>query len=249
MKSFGAGGLGGILLGAAMTAVAAGPATAGTISVGHTIWVGYGPLYLARDLGYFKDEGVDVQLQVVDDSALAMAAQAGGKLDGTAVTIDEILKYRSEANCFKAVAVLDESHGGDGMVATDKVNAIADLKGQTVAMNEGSTSQFWFSYLLKKNGVALSDVTVANMTADDAAAAFIAGRVPVAVTWEPNLTLVKTKKVGKVLIDSSATPGVIVDVLSAFLQHDQGQAQRREGLHQGPLSRRRLHEGQSREGR
>jgi NitT/TauT family transport system substrate-binding protein len=213
MRSLAGRGLGGIVLGAAITAIAAGSATAGTISVGHTIWVGYGPLYLARDLGYFKDEGVDVQLQVVDDSALAMAAQAGGKLDGTAVTIDEILKYRSEADCFKAVAVLDESHGGDGMVATDKINSIADLKGQTVAMNEGSTSQFWFSYLLKKQGIPLTSVTVSNMTADDAAAAFIAGRVPVAVTWEPNLTLVKTKKVGKVLIDSSATPGVIVDVL------------------------------------
>ena len=137
MKSFAAGGLGGIVLGAAMTALAAGSATAGTISIGHTIWVGYGPLYLARDLGYFKDEGVDVQLQVVDDSTLAMAAQAGGKLDGTAVTIDEIIKYRSEADCFKAVAVLDESHGGDGMVATDKVNSIADLKGQTVGDERG----------------------------------------------------------------------------------------------------------------
>lgn len=214
MKSFAGRGLAGILLGAAVTALAAGSAAAGTISIGHTIWVGYGPLYLARDLGYFKEEGVDVQLQVVDDSTLAMAAQAGGKLDGTAVTIDEILKYRSQADCFKAVAVLDESSGGDGIVAADKINSIADLKGQTVAMNEGSTSQFWFSYLLKKNGIPLSDVTVSNMTADDAAAAFVAGRVPVAVTWEPNLTMVKTKKVGKVLVDSTAVPGVIVDVLS-----------------------------------
>ena len=203
----------GLILGAAAMAAAASSATAGTISIGHTIWVGYGPLYLARDLGYFKDEGVDVQLQVVDDSALAMAAQAGGKLDGTATTIDEDLKYRSDQDCFKAVAVLDESHGGDGMVAVDAINGLADLKGKTVALNEGSTSQFWFSYLLKKAGIPLTDVTVSNMSADAAAAAFIAGSVPVAVTWEPNLTLVKTKKAGKVLVDSSSTPGVIVDVL------------------------------------
>ena len=73
MRSLAAKGLAGIVLGAVVTVIAAGSAMAGTISVGHTIWVGYGPLYLARDLGYFKDEGVDVQLQVVDDSALAMA--------------------------------------------------------------------------------------------------------------------------------------------------------------------------------
>ena len=88
-------------------------------------------------------------------STLAMAAQAGRQARRHGRDHRRDPEYRSEADCFKAVAVLDESHGGDGIVATDKVNSIADLKGQTVAMNEGSTSQFWFSYLLKKNGVAL----------------------------------------------------------------------------------------------
>jgi NitT/TauT family transport system substrate-binding protein len=204
----------GLVLGAVMTAGAADVALAGTISIGHTVWVGYGPLYLARDLGYFKDEGVDAVLQLVDDHALAMAAEVGGKLDGTATTMDELLRYRSDQACFKVVAVFDESHGGDGMVTLDSIDSLAGLKGKTVAMNEGSTSQFWFSYLLKKKGIPLADVTITNMPADAAAAAFIAGSVPAAVTWEPNLTLVKTKKTGKVLVDSSSTPGVIADVLN-----------------------------------
>lgn len=203
----------GVVCGALLATTAVQSASAGTISLGHTVWVGYGPLYLARDMGFFKEQGVDVELQVVDDVALALAAQAAGKLDGTATTIDEVLKYRSGQFCFKAVAVFDESHGGDGMVSLKEIATLDDLKGKTVALNEGSTSQFWFSYLLKKQGIALKDVEVLNMSADAAAAAFIAGQVPVAVTWEPNLTLVKTKNVGKVLIDSAATPGVIVDVL------------------------------------
>jgi NitT/TauT family transport system substrate-binding protein len=73
---------------------------------------------------------------------------------------------------------------------------------------------FWLSYLLKKSGLSLKDIEVKNMTADDAASAFIAGRVPAAVTWEPNLTMVKQKKAGRVLVDSSKTPGVIVDVVA-----------------------------------
>ena len=183
------------------------------VKLGMTVWVGYGPLFLARDLGYFKDAGLDVTLQIVDDNAIALAAMAAGRLDGSASTIDEILKYRSDDFCFKAVAVLDDSFGGDGAVANDTVKDLADIKGKTVAMNEGSTSQFWWAYVLKKQGIPLDSFTLANMSADDAAAAFVAGHVPVAVTWEPNLTMVKTKKVGHVLIDSSAIPGVIVDVL------------------------------------
>ncbi|MDN5516355.1 ABC transporter substrate-binding protein [Ectopseudomonas composti] len=201
----------------ACTALAAGMAAtaqAGTLSIGHTTWVGYGTLYLARDLGYFKEAGLDLQLTTIEEASMYMAAQASGKLSGSASTIDEILKYRSKDFCFKAVAALDESHGGDGIVVQNDIADMQGLKGKAVAVNEGSVSQFWLSYLLKKAGMSMSDIEVQNMTADDAASAFIAGHVPAAVTWEPNLTMVKQKGNGKVLVDSSATPGVIVDVVA-----------------------------------
>ncbi|GAC1031547.1 ABC transporter substrate-binding protein [Pseudomonas sp. No.21] len=195
-------------------AFSAAGAQAGTLSIGHTTWVGYGTLYLARDLGYFKEQSLDVELTTIEEASMYMAAQASGKLSGSASTIDEILKYRSSDFCFKAVAALDESYGGDGVLVGKEVSSLKDLKGQSVAVNEGSVSQFWLSYLLKHNGMTMADLDIQNMTADDAATAFIAGRVPAAVTWEPHLSLVRQKGEGKVLIDSSKTPGVIVDVVA-----------------------------------
>ncbi|MBB4818197.1 NitT/TauT family transport system substrate-binding protein [Pseudomonas alcaligenes] len=195
-------------------AVGAGGAQAGTLSIGHTTWVGYGTLYLARDLGYFKELGLELELTTIEEASMYMAAQASGKLSGSASTIDEVLKYRSKDFCFKAVAALDESYGGDGVLVGKDVTSLKDLKGQSVAVNEGSVSQFWLSYLLKHNGMTMADLDIQNMTADDAATAFIAGRVPAAVTWEPHLSLVRQKGEGKVLVDSSTTPGVIVDVVA-----------------------------------
>ncbi|MCU9946522.1 ABC transporter substrate-binding protein [Pseudomonas sp. PDM13] len=195
-------------------AVGAAGAQAGTLSIGHTTWVGYGTLYLARDLGYFKELGLDLELTTIEEASMYMAAQASGKLSGSASTIDEVLKYRSKDFCFKAVAALDESYGGDGVLVGKDVTSLKDLKGQSVAVNEGSVSQFWLSYLLKHNGMTMADLDIQNMTADDAATAFIAGRVPAAVTWEPHLSLVRQKGEGKVLVDSSTTPGVIVDVVA-----------------------------------
>ncbi|WP_284946154.1 ABC transporter substrate-binding protein [Acidisoma cladoniae] len=203
----------GLAMGAALTMGAAVPAQAGKLTIAMTVWVGYGPMFLARDLGYFKEKGLDANLTIVSDSTLAMGAMAAGQIQGSAVTLDEILKYRSSEFCFKAVMALDDSHGADGMVAGKDITSIAQLKGKEIAMNEGSTSQFWFNYLLAKQGMTQSDFKVVNMTADDAAAAFIAGRIPAAVTWEPNLSFVKEHDKGKILINSAATPGVILDVL------------------------------------
>jgi len=194
--------------------LAASTADAGTMKLGMTTWVGYGPLFLARDLGYFKDKGLDIDLEIVEDNAIAEAAQAANQLDGNAGTIDEIMKYRTKENCFKTVYALDDSHGGDGILAPANVNSFKDLKGLEVGMNEGSVSQFFFNVLLKQNGMSEKDVKITNMTADDAAAAFMADRIPVAITWEPHLTFAKSAKKGKVLIDSAKTPGLIVDVIS-----------------------------------
>jgi NitT/TauT family transport system substrate-binding protein len=197
------------LAGIAMCATA----DAGQMRLGMTTWVGYGPLFLARDKGFFKDYGLEVDLRIIEEASIYMAALAAGELDGNASTIDEIMKYRSPDFCFKAVVALDDSHGGDGVLTQTDVNSLKDLKGKQIALNEGSVSQFWFNILLTREGMTEKDLQISNMTADDAAAAFIAGQVPAAVTWEPHLSLVREKKQGKVLIDSTSTPGLIVDVV------------------------------------
>lgn len=199
---------------AVVLAITAIPASAGTMRLGMTTWVGYGPMFLARDKGFFKENGLDIELRIIEDAAIYMAAIAAGELDGNASTLDEIMKYRSSEFCFKAVAALDDSHGGDGVLVREDVTSLKDLKGQQIGMNEGSVSQFWFNILLTREGMTEKDLQITNMTADDAAAAFIAGQIPAAVTWEPHLSLVRSKKQGKVLIDSAETPGVIVDVVA-----------------------------------
>lgn len=203
-----------LVAGLAASLVFAAPAAeAGKLRLGMTTWVGYGPLFLARDLGYFKEAGVDVELKTIEDAAIYMAAVASGDLDGMASTVDEVMKWRSPEFCFKSVLALDDSHGGDGVLAAKDAKSLKDLKGKPVALNEGSVSEFWFNILLDKAGMTENDVQITNMTSDDAAAAFIAGRVPAAVTWEPHLTEVRKSGKGQVLIDSTSTPGAIVDTV------------------------------------
>jgi NitT/TauT family transport system substrate-binding protein len=204
----------GILLGAAFAAFSATAAKAAPFEIVHTTWVGYGPLYLAQDLGYFKDEGVDVKLTTIEEKTLQMAAMMSGQVSGALGTVDEFLLYMNKNVCIKYVFALDESSGGDGLIVSKGIDSIHQLKGKKVAFNEGSVSQFWFNVILKQNGMSQNDIQMVNMTPDDAAAALMAGRVPAAVTWEPHLTEARSTPGAKVLIDSSTTPGVITDVMA-----------------------------------
>ena len=53
-------------------------AQAKTLKLAHSTWVGYGPFYIARDKGYFKEEGVDVKLIIMENTSLKMGALMAG---------------------------------------------------------------------------------------------------------------------------------------------------------------------------
>jgi NitT/TauT family transport system substrate-binding protein len=186
---------------------------ADTIKIAHSTWVGYGPLYIARDKGIFKKNGVDVDLIVMEDPKERFPTLMADKIQMIASTVDTALLYLKKPNDFQYVVAIDDSNGGDGIVAIKDIKTIADLKRRNVAVNEGSVSEFYLNVLLAKAGLKETDLKTVNMTAGDAGGAFVAKRVDAAVTWEPWLTKGKSTDFGHLLVDSSTTPGLITDVI------------------------------------
>ncbi len=191
------------------------PAAAQTVKIAHSTWVGYGPLHIARDKGIFKKNGVDVELVVMEDPKERFPTLIAGKVQMIASTVDMALLYLKKPTDFQYVLALDDSNGGDGIVANKDIHTIADLKGKRVAVSEGSVSQFYLNVLLAKAGLKESDLQTVNMTAGDAGGAFIAKRVDAAVTWEPWLSKGKATGHGHLLVDSSTSPGLITDAIIA----------------------------------
>jgi NitT/TauT family transport system substrate-binding protein len=205
-----------LLAAAAITCIInfGGMAEAGSLKVGHSTWVGYGPFYIALDKGYFKEEGVDVEFTIMEDTAIKIGAMFAGQIDIAASTSDEFPSYLQPGKSVRYFMAVDYSNGGDGIVATKDITSVAGLKGKKIAFEQGSISQFFLNVVLKKNGLTQADIEAINMTAADAGTAFVAGQVDAAVTWEPALSLGATSANGHLLASSAELPGVIVDVLA-----------------------------------
>ena len=189
-------------------------AFAGTLKIGHSTWVGYGPFYIAQEKGFFKEEGVDVEFVIMEDTAIKIGAMFANQIDIAASTSDEFPSYLKPGKSVRYFMAVDYSNGGDGIVASKDIKTIADLKGKRVAFEQGTISQFFLNVLLKKNGLEQSDIEAINMTASDAGTAFVAGQVDAAVTWEPALSMGANSPNGNLLASSKEVPGVIVDVLA-----------------------------------
>jgi NitT/TauT family transport system substrate-binding protein len=123
-----------------------------------------------------------------------------------------MILYLKTGKEYQYVLALDDSNGGDGIVARKEITSVKGLKGKKVAFAEGSVSQFFLNVLLREAGLKQSDVVSVNMKPGDAGAAFVAERVDAAV---PGSAPDQGKKTpfGHLLIDSSKTPGLITDVL------------------------------------
>ena len=189
------------------------PAQADTVTIAHSTWVGYGPLYIARDKGFFKENGVDVDLVIMEDPKERFPTLMADRIQMIASTVDTALLYMKQPDDYKYIVAIDDSNGGDGIVANKDIKTIADLKGKQVAVNEGSVSEFYLNVLLQKAGLNESDLNVVNMTAADAGTAFVSKQVDAAVTWEPWLSRGKATDFGHLLVDSSTTPGLITDAI------------------------------------
>lgn len=183
------------------------------LRIGYPVWVGYGPLFLADKKGFLKELGVNVEFVNMEDTKTRYVALAAGKIDGLMTTIDTMVLRVKPDFQIAAVMAFDDSKGGDGIVARQEIKSVKDLKGKKIAFGEGSVSHFLLGFLLKQNGMSFKDIVAVNMTAGDAGAAFVAGKVDAAVTWEPWLTRGKQAPHGHLLVDSAKTPGLIVDVL------------------------------------
>jgi NitT/TauT family transport system substrate-binding protein len=203
------------------------PAEADTVTIAHSTWVGYGPLYIARDKGFFEKNGVDVELVVMEDPKERFPTLMADRIQMIASTVDTALLYMKQPDDYKYIVAIDDSNGGDGVVANKDIPTIADLKGKKVAVNEGSVSEFYLNVLLDKAGIQESDLDIVNMTAADAGTAFVSKQVDAAVTWEPWLSRGKTSDHGHLIVDSSTTPGLITDaviVKTSWLKDHQKEA-------------------------
>jgi len=185
------------------------------IILGQASWIGFAPLYIAQDKGFFKDHGADVEIQSVESKSDSRSALKAGKIQGVSTTADTQVVTAAAGIKLKQIVALDTSSGGDGVIAKKEFTSIESLKGKKVAMDTtGGADFFWFQYMLEQKGMSLKDFDVQSMGAGDAGAAFVAGNVDAAVTWEPWLSKANKTEFGHTLVDSKATPGVIVDTLA-----------------------------------
>ncbi|MFN2360466.1 MAG: ABC transporter substrate-binding protein [Marinobacter sp.] len=172
-------------------------------------WIGYEPLYLARDFGWLPESVVFRSGTSARDS---MDGLLSGELDGAALTLDETIRVWSQGAELVVVAVADVSAGADVLVARPSIEELADLKGQRVAVELNGVSGILFLKILEVAGLTRDDVVTVDLPVSQHPEAWSNGDVDASVCYEPTASALR-KEGGLRLFDSSDMAETIFDVL------------------------------------
>jgi NitT/TauT family transport system substrate-binding protein len=185
-------------------------AQATNVSIGLSGWTGFAPLTLAKEAGIFEKNGLNVTLNKIPQASRHLAI-ASGDIQCAATTVETWIVWNANGVDTRQIFQLDKSYGADGIVVRRDVESFADLKGKTIAASAPGTSPYFFlAWMLNKNDMSMSDVTVVNMEPGPAAQAFVANQNDAAMTYEPYLSTVRdAPESGKILATTLDYPAVM----------------------------------------
>src|SRR6478752_1091472 len=122
----------------------------------------YLPAKLAESLGYFKDEGLDVELLNEAAGVDAENEMLAGAVQGVVGFYDHCVDIQAKGKYIESIVQFSHAPGEVELVSNKypQVKSMADLKGKNLGVTGlGSSTNFLTQYLMVKAGVQLADFT------------------------------------------------------------------------------------------
>jgi len=185
--------------------VACGTPAPSTVRIGYLLGdLHHLPFFVAQDKGFFKDEGINVQVVGPFDAGPAeMDALAANQLDIGYVGVSPAILAAARKVELSVVAGVNLE--GSALAASKNISSISDLKGKKVATPApGSIQYILMGMLLSGSKMSFGDLELfpGTIKPPDMAPALQTGRIDGYLVWEPFVSKSIVDGSGKVLAES-----------------------------------------------
>ncbi len=202
-----------------------------TIMVGGINKIIYLPAKLTEALGYFKDEGLNVELQSQPAGVDAENQLIAGAVQGVVGFYDHTIDLQAKGKEIEAIAVFCKVPGEVELVSTKAAptfNTMAEAKGKTLGVTGlGSSTEFLTRYLADRQGLASKDYSLLPVGAGNTfIAAMKQDRIQAGMTTEPTVSQMIKSGDAKVLVDlrteagTRAAIGGLYPAASLYVQNE-----------------------------
>lgn len=183
-----------------------------TMAVGGLPGLYYLPVLAAQQLGYFKDEGLNVTLEDFAGGSKALEAVVGGSADVGAGAFEHTLFMQAKGQHYRAFALMGRAPQiviGVVKSKADQIKSLADFKGAKVGVSApGSSTDLVLTVALRKVGVQRSDISAIGVGSGATVLAAVgSGQIDALSNVDPMMTKLTRSGAIKVLVDTRTVKG------------------------------------------
>jgi NitT/TauT family transport system substrate-binding protein len=182
------------------------------IAVGGKAAFYYLPLTISEQLGYFKTEGLDVEISDFAGGARALQALIGGSADVVSGAYEHTINMQSKNQYIQAFVLQGRAPQialGVSTKAVPNYRSLVDLKGKKIGVSApGSSTNMVANMVLSRAGIKASDVSYVGVgTAAGALAALRSGQIDAMSNTDPVMTMLEQKGDVKIISDTRTLKG------------------------------------------
>jgi NitT/TauT family transport system substrate-binding protein len=184
------------------------------IAVGGKAAFYYLPLTIAEQLGFFKAEGLEVEISDFSGGARALQAVVGGSADVVSGAYEHTINLQSKSQFFQSFVLQGRAPQiamGISTKAMPGYQSLADLKGKKIGVTApGSSTNMMANLLLSRVGLKASDVSYIGVgTSAGALAALRSGQIDAMSNIDPVMTMLEQKGEVKIVSDTRTLKGTL----------------------------------------
>ena len=182
------------------------------LAVGGQSALYYLPLTVTDRLGYFKDEGLDVEISDLSGGARALQALMRGSADVVTGSFDHTIQMQAKGQPIIAVVQLGRFPGFVLALVGPKAAAYkgpADLKGMKIGVTApGSSTHFMALHMMAQAGLKPDDASFIGVGAGSTAvAAAKRGEIDALISVDPVINLLDSEKAIRIAADTRTMEG------------------------------------------
>ena len=183
-----------------------------TIAVGGKASFYHLPLTIAEQLGYFRSEGLDVEILDFAGGTNALQAVQAGSADVVSGAYEHTINLQSKNQFFQAFVLLGRAPAIALGVSTKTLahyRNLGDLRSRKVGVSAvGSSTNMIVNLLLARAGMKATDVSFVGVgTAASALAAIRSGQIDALSNIDPVMTMLEQKGDIRIICDTRTLKG------------------------------------------
>jgi NitT/TauT family transport system substrate-binding protein len=182
------------------------------IAVGGKAAFYYLPLTISEQLGYFKAEGLDVEISDFAGGAKALQALVGGSADVVSGAYEHTINMQAKNQMIREFVLMGRAPQIAMGVSTKTMpnyKSLADLRGKKIGVSApGSSTNMVANLVLSRAGIKASEVSYVGVgTAAGALAALRSGQIDAMSNTDPVMTMLEQKGDVKIISDTRTLKG------------------------------------------